>query len=207
MWRNSKATARLLAQVNAAYPKRDKSSDGTIGDSAHAARHSDHNPNPRGVVCALDITDDPKHGCDVWAIAQRIKSDPRCHYVIHDRKIATNGGPWRPYSGTSPHTAHLHVSVYQNPRLYDDDSDWRVLPAKPPTPANRVLTVARPAVNLLTHTRKDSAVVRRLFLGQRVNALDAAPVAGYGGELYWRVERVESGKPTKRGYIVAAYLK
>jgi len=32
-------------------------------------------------------------------------------YVIWNRRIANPGQPWRPYSGPSPHTDHVHVSL------------------------------------------------------------------------------------------------
>ena len=45
---------RLRDQVNARFPKRDKRSDGWIGDAAHSERASMHNPVD-GVVFALDL--------------------------------------------------------------------------------------------------------------------------------------------------------
>jgi hypothetical protein len=51
----------LVGQVNKRWPKRDHASDGSIGDSAHAARVSDHNPDPRTeIVHATDIDKDFK---------------------------------------------------------------------------------------------------------------------------------------------------
>src|SRR4051794_9209283 len=58
-FRLAKALETLRSQVNAAHPTRRKASDGWIGDTAHSARKSDHNPNSAGVVCALDMTHDP----------------------------------------------------------------------------------------------------------------------------------------------------
>ena len=57
-WRNTAAALKLREQVNARWPDRDKRSDGTIGDTAHAARKSDHNPDADGWVKALDIDAD-----------------------------------------------------------------------------------------------------------------------------------------------------
>ena len=59
-WRLARALDVLRQQVNAAWPDRNKQLDGTIGDLRHQRQGaSDHNPNPAGVVCAIDITHDP----------------------------------------------------------------------------------------------------------------------------------------------------
>jgi hypothetical protein len=35
-----------------------------------------------------------------------------------------NVGKWRPYNGSNPHTAHVHVSVRKGAKYYDDDKPW-----------------------------------------------------------------------------------
>jgi hypothetical protein len=67
--RIAKSLDVLRSQINKAHPNRSKVSDGWIGDTAHAARASDHNPNSGGVVTALDLTHDPAHGFDSWKFA------------------------------------------------------------------------------------------------------------------------------------------
>jgi hypothetical protein len=128
-WRLAKSLTQLRDQVNKAWPKRNKSYDGTIGDAAHASRTSDHNPyvfDSKGqpVVRAFDITHDPASGCDAGAIAHSIVAsrDPRVRYVIWNRKISNpdvQSGAWRAYSGSNPHNHHCHVSVSENQDLYD----------------------------------------------------------------------------------------
>src|SRR6187431_1563394 len=49
-WRLAKALEELRGEVNAKWPNRDKSSDGSVGDLSHQARKSDPNPNSAGVV-------------------------------------------------------------------------------------------------------------------------------------------------------------
>lgn len=114
----SKAAETLRSQINAAFPDRDKRSDGWIGDSRHAATKSDHNPAaPTGVVRAIDVDSDlrgPANNAHYLANQLRLlgKTDKRISYVIFDRKIASRilFWKWRKYSGIDPHTSHIHIS-------------------------------------------------------------------------------------------------
>lgn len=145
-WRVARSLERLRAEVNAVAAKRSKAYDGTIGDSAHQARASDHNPNASGVVCALDLTHDPAGGFDAHAYAERIRQrwHPALKYIISDRRIASvkSGRAWRQYTGSNPHNKHIHVSVGvgldgQSTGAYDDASPWgiaEVIPTAPPPP-------------------------------------------------------------------------
>lgn len=115
-WRLADSLIVFRDQVNSRWPKRDKSSDGTIGDAAHGARKSDHNPDEDGIVKAIDITHDPDHGlnCGVLAETLRNSKDPRISYIIWNRRIsnpAVSDGSWRPYTGINPHDKHMHLSV------------------------------------------------------------------------------------------------
>lgn len=136
-WRAAKSLLRLRAQIDAQAPGRLRTSDGTVGDTAHQSRKSDHNPwivdGLKGVVTAMDITNDPAQGCFSDALARSLvrSQDPRIKYVISNRRIANSspqgGHPawaWRPYGGASPHDHHVHVSVRSDKALYDDEADW-----------------------------------------------------------------------------------
>ena len=132
-WRVAKALLKLRGQIDAQYPKRSKKSDGSIGDAAHASRNSDHNPwiqdAGNGVVSAIDITHDPKCGLDTWKLAEelRVERDPRIKYVISNKRIwsaTTQPYSWRKYTGSNPHSEHMHVSVKSTKSHYDDDSEW-----------------------------------------------------------------------------------
>lgn len=46
----------IYAEANRIAPNRRKSSDGTLGDAAHRASVSDHNPDARGIVHAIDLS-------------------------------------------------------------------------------------------------------------------------------------------------------
>lgn len=141
--RIAKSLERLRAQINAAYPDRSKVSDGWIGDTKHAARASDHNPNAAGVVQALDITHDPAHGFDSWRFADMLRQseDPRLKYVISNGRIfssSTSPWVWRKYTGANAHAHHVHISVSDDHELYDDAAPWSLtatgLPAPRPPP-------------------------------------------------------------------------
>ena len=130
-WRVARSLDVLLAEINAIAPSRSKASDGSIGDTAHAASASDHNPNSAGVVCARDFTHDPSHGADMGAISRIVASSghPDLKYVIFNRRIWQDG--WQPYYGSDPHTGHMHVSVGRGPdgrstQPYDDTTPWGV---------------------------------------------------------------------------------
>jgi hypothetical protein len=122
-WRLANSLITLRSQINAAYPNRNKASDGTIGDAAHAASISDHNPNSAGVVTAFDITHDPAHGLDIWPLANALSPDPRVKYLIANRKVYIDGR-WQNYTGVDPHTNHVHVSVSSN--NYDNAALWQI---------------------------------------------------------------------------------
>ncbi len=132
-WRVSKALLTLRAEVEKAHPGRSKVSDGTVGDTSHSARVSDHNPDENGIVHAWDVTvwdgPDPDALDDVaqpLAEFLRAKRDPRTKYVIHRgqmfRSYDKPGIPawtWSPYTGPNGHFHHVHVSVYG-----DDGAPW-----------------------------------------------------------------------------------
>ena len=133
-WRLAKSLETLRSQVNAAYPNRSKVSDGTIGDAAHAASASDHNPNRNGVVAALDLTHDPANGFDAHALAEhlRVNRHPNLRYVISNARIAGYWNNWQ-WEASSGHTRHAHISVgthwvgdgqtYDN---YDSTQAWDI---------------------------------------------------------------------------------
>lgn len=109
-WTLAPALATLRAEVNARWPNRSKAYDGTIGDTAHQARISEHNPDALGVVRAIDLD---INGVNVQQLLNAVIRDDRVHYVIHNRLIysRTNGWKARNYTGASAHTRHVHISL------------------------------------------------------------------------------------------------
>ena len=117
--RLSNAAEQLRSEINTKYPNRDKRSDGWIGDTAHNARKSDHNPDKQGWVRAIDIDSDLVKGSskESWLLAEQIKTialkgDKRISYVIHQHRIASplKNWAWRVYKGANPHVSHIHIS-------------------------------------------------------------------------------------------------
>lgn len=119
----SKGAAKLREQMNIRFPKRDTKSDGWIGDPAHAARKSDHNPDRNGIVHAIDLDadfGDPKKDL-AQVLAEQLaahakggsKSGKRVSYIIYNRQKWSAKSAWKPrkYTGSNPHTGHVHVSV------------------------------------------------------------------------------------------------
>lgn len=116
-----KAGQQLRLQVDDSYPDRDRTSDGWIGDTRHSARRSDHNPDAKGIVRAIDIDRDlsgkakpdlmPDLADQIRRFAKRDKSK-RISYIIFAGKIASPrlGWRWRKYSGINAHHSHLHIS-------------------------------------------------------------------------------------------------
>ena len=120
--RLSKAAIRLREQMDDSFPDRDRSSDGWLGDTRHAARKSDHNPDEQGWVRAIDIDADlfgvgvKPHIMPDFADQLRVlcksKKETRISYIIWDCRIASSilNWKWRKYSGTNKHQHHIHIS-------------------------------------------------------------------------------------------------
>jgi hypothetical protein len=121
-WQLSKAAERLRFEINKAFPNRDKSSDGALGDSAHSSRTSDHNPDENGWVRAIDVDEDfwGKKGQDPDIANQLVRQllkfaragEKRLKYIIFEGHIwsATYGWKKKAYTGTNPHNHHIHIS-------------------------------------------------------------------------------------------------
>jgi len=133
-WYLAHSLETLRGQIDRKYPSRDKSSDGTIGDQAHQNTKSDHNPDADGCVKAMDITHDTIDGVDCNALAEMLRAskDYRISYIIWNKQISNpdiDYWAWRPYTGSNPHTLHLHLSVKKDGS--DDPQYWTAAPVPP----------------------------------------------------------------------------
>lgn len=106
--------------LNVKWPNRRRENDGWIGDASHAATGapeqggSDHNPNKRGIVDAIDID---IRGIHVPTAIASMLTHPSTRYVIFNGKIMHRSRGFRPqeYTGKNKHTAHMHRSILQSP--------------------------------------------------------------------------------------------
>lgn len=138
------ALTSLRNGFNIAFPLRDKASDGWIGDAAHQAETSGHNPDDTAGVSAeysdvdtiaevraIDVDADlraaPWTMMDVIRVVLATPNDTRrLRYIIHNETVWSKSEGWLPrkYTGANPHTMHAHFS---GDPLYDNDgSVWSV---------------------------------------------------------------------------------
>lgn len=131
--------ARLRSELNQRWPNRDRSTDGWIGNAAHAATGSpesggsDHNPNKRGVVDAIDID---KDGIDTMLVVAMAIKHPAVNYVIWNRKIWSRSRNFasHAYTGKDPHTNHIHVSLLQTVAAENSTKAWGIFTGTVATP-------------------------------------------------------------------------
>ncbi len=144
-WFIAPSLRQLFKDVNAWAPGRSTRSDGGIGNKAHSARLSDHNPDwlakgrRRGVVRAIDITVLDAKGrrqFDPDVVLRALFKDRRVRYVIWDSGIyrRKNGFRRESYAKVNPlgylrnkHDHHIHVSIEQNEAAEFDTSSWGLL--------------------------------------------------------------------------------
>jgi hypothetical protein len=126
-WRLTNGLQNLRAQANAEFPGRDRSSDGSIGDTAHQARTSGHNPDDTpgarpawedadsaAEVRAWDCDADLGSGVTAQQLVDHVRRLPgvgrAIRYIIFNRRIyhAERGFAPEPYSGSNPHDKHIH---------------------------------------------------------------------------------------------------
>ncbi|GGK87833.1 hypothetical protein [Mangrovihabitans endophyticus] len=177
----------LRSEFNRLAPGRDHTSDGSIGDAAHAQSSSDHNPDETGrtpyhdadhinEVHAIDVDDDlRKSGWTMQRCVQiivtrhRTGKDNRLQNVIYNRRIWSRSWGWtaRTYTGTSPHTEHAHFSARYTTAQESDTRPWGLLEEDEDMP-----TAAEIAAEVVK--RLDTAPIRHnRTLGGTLDALVA----------------------------------
>lgn len=135
----------LRGEFNEVGPRRDKASDGWLGDRAHALNSSDHNPDESGRTPYEDADNvDEVHGLDVddtgpWGngfsfdvgvelirLRHQRGEDDRLQNIIRNGRIASRswGWTWRTYSGSNGHYEHGHFSARYTTAQERDVSPW-----------------------------------------------------------------------------------
>ena len=202
-YRNCKASIQLGNEIkqNPEWSHRDWSSDGTLGDAAHAARHSDHNPwlkdsNGVGVIRARDIDEDldgdtRDTGADALVLFNHLltlakNGDVRLNgggYLIYEGKIYSEKSKWQPrvYTGVNAHKKHIHVSFSQDPRGYDSTAPWGVstLSSKPKPEGGFLMALTEEQQKNLYELTQQNAMriahIEKMLMGEEYEAKGDVP--------------------------------
>lgn len=203
-WFLAPSLAALRLEVNQRWPNRDRSSDGSVGDTSHAARKSDHNPDwsapgdRRGIVRAYDLDEDldgnpTNSGAELqWLVDHLVaRRDPRILYVIYEgrmwRSYDKPGIPaWTPgpYTGANAHRHHMHISIQSTFAAEQDTRPW--LPEEDPMSA-----------------LSDAEQRELLRLLRQVHAETAAPEDGRLREVTLLARSLAGGDPLEPADIAA----
>lgn len=124
----SKAAIQLREQFDDCYPDRNRSSDGWIGDARHTSK-SDHTPDKKGWVRAIDVTANlGSYPDEMHRVVEQLRKygRKRLAYIIFDGKICSPKSlwKWRTYKGINPHRKHAHFSFKKS--ADDNNSFWNV---------------------------------------------------------------------------------
>ena len=132
------AGVTLRDQVNKKWPNRNKSSDGWVGDAAHASRDgwgtngkgSYHNPDPKNIVHAIDLDESfgPgwKKGTTAKEFAEQLatycregKDGGRIAHIVYEGQVASaTANNWHFRGSGYGHLHHIHIS-FTNKADYD----------------------------------------------------------------------------------------
>jgi hypothetical protein len=189
----------LRSEFNSVAPRRDKASDGWIGNRAHALTVSDHNPDESGRTPYEDADGvDEVHGLDVdetgpWPAGfnftdrvnrvrlQQIADGPHCRLqnIIWRGMIASRswGWGWRPYGGDNGHFQHAHFSARYTTAQENDLRPWGVAPRPVKEPIMQTMPVAIP---LLREGDRDDELAGYNLIG-RIQAIVGADRDGIWG--------------------------
>jgi hypothetical protein len=140
----------LRNEFNRLAPARDKTSDGSLGDTSHSRSSSDHNPDETArtpyedadrinEVHAIDVDKDLRKSgwsmekcVEIIVLRHRRGVDDRLQNLIYNRRIWSRSWGWtaRRYTGSNPHTRHAHFSARYTTAQERDTRPWGLLEAE-----------------------------------------------------------------------------
>ena len=173
------AGVMLRAQMDERFPKRDTASDGWVGDSAHAARHSDHNPDARGWVHALDLDhhfgapgDDERFLTQLLDYVRAGRDNGVVSYIVHDDRLAQASTNWRWEKNPSlEHHEHIHISFTRAAEHHGERFDLPIFRTYAPGEWDRVV----PSYKRILAASEDASIMSQdtYRLACRLKALGA----------------------------------
>lgn len=114
---------RLFGELDVIWPGRDRRTDGWIRWPKDGISVG-HNPDSKGCVHAIDVD---KDGIDqMWIINNIYKNTNVLWYVIWNRGIWSNtwGFTRHDYTGSNPHTDHMHIEIRQTSTAENWSGSW-----------------------------------------------------------------------------------
>lgn len=126
---------RLLREIDARWPRRARNIDGWYRAYVPGARPSDHHPDGKGMVHAIDVTSAGILPMTLVAVTARQVMPTT--YVIYNRRIysATRGFMGVPYTGPHDHVNHVHVSIGRSANEENYTGPWGLANVAAPSTA------------------------------------------------------------------------
>lgn len=115
----------LFQELDSTWPHRDRRTDGWIRWPKDGISKG-HNPDSKGCVHAIDVD---KDGIDpMWIVRNIRKPSGVLWYIIWNRKLYSNTYGWveRAYTGSNPHTDHMHIEIYQTYAAENYNGSWNI---------------------------------------------------------------------------------
>ena len=208
-WYKAKWINPFFDALNTIAPNRDKASDGTIGDTAHQASSSGHNPDDtagskaerqdadsKPEVRAADAGANLRSNITMQMVVDAILATPadrnRLIYIIFNGYIwsASNGWKRAAYTGSDKHRSHVHLSGHP-----DSDEDGRLWTSiLDLIGGNMALTDAQRDALL---ERLDGRITTLLY-NPRVNDWN---IKGEPNQLRLQLDRIEAGNAALRTVV------
>ena len=224
----------LRTEVNRLAPGRDRTSDGSIGDSAHSTSSSDHNPDETGntpyedadsrnEVHAIDVDKDLRkpgwsmQKCvEIIVVRHRTGRDNRLQNVIYNRRIWSRSWGWtaRAYTGSNPHDKHAHFSSRYTTAQENDTRPWGLLEAEDDDMATITQTDFNARMDAWWNTRMSPAArdnpqrtaLRVAPWQQTVGGTNTSTHNMIFGEMYYLLRQAAGEEPKEAAAHVMAVM-